>query len=323
MRILSIVAVLTTLLLVAACDDNEVTGVGAEDGSAVVSVFLTDAPGDVEAVWVDVVEIYLQGDGRVVLLDEPTGLVELTSLAGTSTPLVQGVEVESGSYGQLRFVIGGAVLETTDGRVYSKDGAEHPDGLETTGDLHCPSCSETGIKVLLRGEDLVLGGGATDYLLDFDVTQSFGRPAGQSGMWVMHPVIHGVRMVQMGSITGTVALATDEDGDPIVSIPECPAGDGRSLVDFVPTATAGSLVDDEGDPVIRTGFTDAEGAFQMLGLVPDTYTLGYMGAVEYEGATLEWTATVQPGTADVGEGDEVSGVVYTITGAACEVDEGG
>lgn len=315
-------ATLLVLGVVVACDDSEVTGTNGDDDAALASVYLTDAPGDVEAVWVDVLEIYLQGDdGREVLLDEPTGLVELTSLAGTATPLVQDEEVESGSYGQLRFVIGGAVLETTDGDVFSKDETEHPDGMEATGQLHCPSCSESGIKVLLRGEDLVLEEGANEFLLDFDVTQTFGREAGQSGMWVMRPVIHGVRMIEMGSISGTVAVATDDEDNPVVTIPECPAGTARGLDDFVPTATAHELTDDEGAPIVRTGTTSSEGTFQVLGLTPDGYTMGYMAESEYEGATLEWTATVDPTDVDVGEGEDVTDVAYTITGASCEVDD--
>lgn len=323
-------AALLFLFVVAACD-NGVVGADDDDNgdpsAALVSIYLTDAPGDVEAVWVDVVEIYLQGGegsgDRTVLLDEPTGLIELTSLAGTATPLVLDEEVEPGPYGQLRFVIGGAVLETSDGRVFAKDGAEHPEGLETTGTLMCPSCSQTGIKVLLRDEDLVLEGGAEDYLLDFDVTQSFGRQAGQSGMWVMHPVIHGVRMIEMGSVSGTVVLATDGEGNPVVDIPQCPAGTDRDLTDFVPLATAWTLEDDEGDPVVRTGFTTADGTFRILGLVPDGYTLGYVGELEFEGASLHWAATVDPAEVEVGEGEEVADVVFTVTGASCEVDDEG
>ena len=318
--------ILPLVVLVAACDDSVVdANDNDEAGAALVSVYLTDAPGDVEAVWVEVEEIYLQGgpNGRVDLLDEPTELIELTALVGITQPLLQDEEVEPGPYGQLRFVIGGAVLEAADGTVYAKDGAQHPDGLEATGQLQCPSCSQTGIKVVLQGDDLVMEEGMNDVLLDFDVTQSFGRQAGQSGMWVMRPVIHGVRMVEMGQITGTVALATDEDDEPIVSIPECPEGTARDLADFVPLAIAQNRTDDEGDPIVRTGVTAADGSFQILGLAPDDYDLGYIDEVEFTGAALEWTAEVEPTWVEVGEGDQVEGVAFTITAASCEVEDDG
>ena len=306
---------------IAACDAGVVDATNGEtaDGTSLVSVYLTDAPGDVEAVWVEVREIYLQGgaEGRVDLLDEPTELIELTSLVGIAEPLVIDAEVESDSYGQLRFVIGGAVLEAADGTVYSKDGAQHPFGLEATGELHCPSCSQSGIKVVLKGEDISFDGAAEDLLLDFDVTQSFGHRAGQSGRWIMRPVIHGVNMLEMGRISGTVALATDDEGTPLVEIPECPAGTPRSLEDFVPVAIATTLVDDQGSPVMRTGVTAADGSFTIHALGPDDYDLGYMGNIQFESDDLVWTAQANPALVTVGQGDQVTGIEYTITGASC------
>jgi hypothetical protein len=310
---------------VSGCDDGVSSGDGGPgDGVTQLSLYLTDAPGDVEAVWVEILEIYLQGGpgSPVVLLDEPTELIELTSLVGTVHPLVEDVDIESGDYGQLRMIIGGAVLETVGGDVYVRNGAEHPDGLQATGNLHCPSCSQTGIKVLLRDGDLEFDGDSEDVLLDFDVTESFGRQAGQSGMWVMHPVIHGVRMAEMGRIEGTVALATDGEGEPTFEIPACPVGTTRSVMDFVPRATAATQTDDEGDAIVRTGVTQESGAFTIGALSPDGYDLGYAEEITYGEVKLVWTATVVPGSTSVGVGEVVDGVVYTISGAVCtEVED--
>lgn len=312
------------LAAVSACDSTPVDSDNGDDApsGSLMSVYLTDAPGDVEAVWVEVEEIYLQGgpDGRTDLLDQPTGLIELTSLVGTTELLVEDEEVEPGSYGQLRFVIGGALLETRNGQVYSKDGTEHPEGLPTTGNLICPSCSQSGIKVVLRGEDLAMEEGDNDVLLDFDVTQTFGRQAGQSGNWVMQPVIHGIRMTEMGSISGSVVLAEDGEGIATVEIPQCPSGTERGLSDFVPTATA-ATPGDEGETVVRTGITGAEGDFQIHALAPDDYDLGYASEIEFEGAAFLWTASVEPSEVTVSEGEAVSGVTYTITGASCIPEE--
>ncbi|MFO8175236.1 MAG: DUF4382 domain-containing protein [Longimicrobiales bacterium] len=72
-------ALILTLALVA-CESGD-DPMDLQDGEARLSVYLTDAPGDVEAVWVDIEEITLQGeDGPVVLLNESTGLIELTDL---------------------------------------------------------------------------------------------------------------------------------------------------------------------------------------------------------------------------------------------------
>jgi hypothetical protein len=299
-----------------ACDDGEITL--PDEGTARVSVLLTDAPGDVEALWVEITEIYLQGDeGRVTLLDLPTDLVEITSLVGTTQELVDEAVIPAGTYGQLRLVVGDAVLETDDGEVYVKGEGVHPDGLEATGELVCPSCSQSGLKVILGGAEIDFEEGASNLVLDFDVARSIGRPAGNSGRWIMRPVIHSTLLDDDdddgAEIEGTVELAAG------VTIPECPAGTPRSLEDFVPTATAGTLVDDDGNPVLRTGEVDDDGSFEIDYLPPETWTLGWLNPVALDGANLVFQGTVEPVTVVVTQesDDDVEDVRYVITGSVC------
>lgn len=292
-------------------DDPSMPGV---DGAR-LTVRLTDAPGDVAAAWVEINRIYLQGgEGAVDLLDEPTELIELTELVGTSVVLAEDVELEPGSYGQLRFVIGGAVLEAKDGTVYSLDGAQHPGGLPATGELHCPSCQQSGLKVILPGDEFELEEGETTVTLDFDVSESFGHRAGNSGRWIMRPTIHGTWVAggnEMGALVeGSVALGQD------VVIPECPAGQPRSLQDFVPRATSTTVVDGEGALLVRNGVTGEDGGFVLGPLPADTWTLGYLPALELEGVDLVFQATVTPSEVVVGTGG-VTGVTYLITSATC------
>lgn len=308
-------AILATLsLLSVACSD------ATNSETAVVSLALTDNPGDVEYVWVDLGEIYLQGgsSGRVTLLSEADaddlGLIELTELAGTTLDLVSDVEIDAGNYGQLRFVIDGAVLETEDGDVYTLDAA-HPDGVPATGSLTCPSCTETGIKVLLPGGVANLDAGAHLIVLDFDVSQSFGHPTGQPTEWVMHPVIRGAELGFTGAVGGTVDVARDAAGDPLVTIPECPAGTPRDLRDFVPLAVAQTLTDDLGDPVVATTQVAADGTFSFAYLHPDTYDFGYVAVVELGTSTLTFEATA-PGPLDVTPSANLE-VEYTVTSAVC------
>lgn len=110
-----------------------VVGLGACDGTGTVSssdgssmsVQLTDAPaGDLENAWVEITRITLQGEGGGVdLLTQSTDLIELTRLADRTQELVSDVAVPSGTYTQLRVVVGAAAVETEDGDVFSKDGA--------------------------------------------------------------------------------------------------------------------------------------------------------------------------------------------------------
>jgi len=306
-------ALLTGLALIgAACSD------GSGPQIANVSLALTDAPGDVDSVWVEISEIYLQGTGgRVTLLSEDDaadlGLIELTQLAGTTLDLVSDVAIDAGNYGQLRVVIDGAVLETEGGEVFTFN-AEHPHGAPSTGSLTCPSCTTTGIKVLLPGDVANLEAGAHIIVLDFDVSQSFGHDTGGTA-WVMHPVIRGVEIEFSGAVTGTVDVARDGEGNPLVTIPECPAGTPRGLSAFVPVAVAETLTDDLGDPLAATTSVDEDGTFAFPYLHPDDYDLDYVTDVEVDGSTLTFVATA-PGIVNVTDGGSVE-VTYTITAAAC------
>jgi hypothetical protein len=94
-----------------ACEGDDDNGSGP-DGTTRVALLLTDAPGDVEAAVVTISEIYLQGgpEGRTTLLDVPV-TVNLIDLANEATQILDDVEVEQGSYSELRFVLSGAYLQ--------------------------------------------------------------------------------------------------------------------------------------------------------------------------------------------------------------------
>ena len=318
MTTLRSIVLLVFAFAVGACSDDP-TDPGP-DASARLNVLLTDAPGDVSAVWVEIVRVYLQGgDGPVDLLPAPTDLIELTELVENAVTLVEDVEVAPGTYGQLRFVLGDAVLEADDGTVYVLGDAEHPDGLTATGQLQCPSCQQSGLKVILPGGELELEEGETTVTLDFDVSQSFGHRAGNSGRWVMSPTVHGTWLAggpSMGpGVSGAVTLASG------VEIPACPAGTPRGLEDFVPLATAATLEDDAGQPLVRSGTTRSDGSFSIGPLAPDTYLLGYLGELELEAAELEFTASVTPAQALIAAAG-VADVAYEITSAVCRATGG-
>lgn len=195
---MSLLAVLT------ACSD------GSGPSGHKVSVLLTDAPGDVLEAVVTIDQIYLQGGegegeegGRVNLLEAPV-TVDLLTLADEWMTLVDGAEVPDGQYGQLRFVISGAYLrveEAEGDRIFatSADYDGLPEGAEVAGSLQTPSFGQSGLKVNFAGglaldEETIL-------LVDFDVAESFGKEAGQSGKWVMHPVLKG-SVVEPAAVSG-------------------------------------------------------------------------------------------------------------------------
>ena len=206
-------------LTVGACNDSATDPGSTADGMALVTVLLTDNPGVITEAWVQIDEIYLQGHsesdgsngdmdhaGRFPLLEDPTGWINLLELDGETLTLVEGVLISEGFYSQLRFVVGEVLLVTSDG-TFATSGVDSDlvnalNGVRSGDDLtfpeggfdllHCPSCSQSGLKVKFTGEGpLEIAEGSEILVLDFDADQSFGHIAGQSGRWIMHPVILG------------------------------------------------------------------------------------------------------------------------------------
>lgn len=264
--------VLALTLPLGACDDDSGTNVDADTGR--VSLMLTDAPGDFEEAVVTISKIYLQGGGgEVVMMDEAV-TTDLLTLANDVAELASDVLVPAGSYGQLRLVIDGAyaVVDNGDGTnsVYATADYEHvPAELEVDGELHCPSCSASGLKVNLPGGTTIRDGEETVLLIDFDVAQSFGREAGNSGRWVMNPVIQATELHEASTITVWLKLA-DTVELPVI-------GDVQiTLGDFTAALT------NEGGSEETLAFTDKneDGTYEaeFRYLIPGTYTLDF-GAV--------------------------------------------
>ena len=179
------------LAALAGCSDDAAPG-----ETTSLSLKLTDAPGDVQHAFVTITEINLSGDsGKTVLRDTPY-TADLLTLAGTTADLVTDTDVPSGTYAQLRFIISGACIavenEAGGSDIYATDGYDAtPCGGPATGALQAPSYEQSGLKVVMDEGALMIVGPQKILLVDFDVAQSFGRLAGQSGRWVMHPVVTG------------------------------------------------------------------------------------------------------------------------------------
>ena len=183
--------ILWAAMLALACED---TGPAGGDFTS-VTVLLTDAPGDVVHVWVDIGEIYLQGNeedenagGRLTLFTGPSGPLDLLELIDDPA-LLNNVVIPAGRYGQLRVVIEGAAIELEEEGVFATTGFDPPGETAVTGQLVCPSCNTSGFKVLLQGRELDLVDDEELLVLDFDTGESFLREAGMSGRWIVTPVI--------------------------------------------------------------------------------------------------------------------------------------
>jgi hypothetical protein len=241
--------------------------------NAKVSVLLTDAPGDVKAAVVTISEIYLQGSGRVVLMDT-TVTTDLLTLANSTADLVKDAVVPAGSYAQLRFVITGAYIEvenddgTTSIYATSPDYAGLPAGAQVAGTLQTPSFDESGFKVTTPDGALHLAAEQRVLLVDFDVSRSFGHQAGGSGSWVMTPVLTATEF--QTSANAEVTLNADTS----VVLPTID-GAAVTLADFKAVLTAADMSTEE------LAFTDVDGDgtfeanFQFL--APGSYTVAIAG----------------------------------------------
>jgi hypothetical protein len=172
-----------------------------------LTLLLTDAPGDVVTAVVTIEQIYLQGSesddaGRIILRDQPF-TTDLLTLVDSTVALLENVTIPARSYGQLRFVISGAYIEVENADASttlfasSPTYAALPAGAVVGGSLQMPSFAQTGLKVNLPNDAVVILEDETVVLLvDFDVSQSFGQLAGTSGTWVMTPVLTATVPVQ-------------------------------------------------------------------------------------------------------------------------------
>jgi len=280
---------------IGACDSDS-TGPNGDESR--VTVHLTDAPGDVLEAVVTIEEIYLQGEGRVTLSSTPQ-TIDLVQLNNVTAVVVDDEPVPAGQYSELRFVISGGYLrveaEGDETEIYASSPNYEglPEGVTVTGNLQMPSLGQSGLKVDFDGA-IDLTGEETELLVDFDVSQSFGHQAGNSGMWVMHPVVKGAVLAEAGEVTVTLGLGND------VVLPSI-GGTLLTLAHF-----KASL---DGEEV---AFAEVDGAFQasFAHVLPGTYSLNVVGPA---GLTFV-ISPVLPMDVTVGSGAEATAAL-TITSA--------
>jgi hypothetical protein len=309
MRRLGFLAVMATAAVLAGCSDDPTGG----EGNARLRINLTDAPGDLKEAFVKIDQIVLirrdadsisgSGSGRVTITPDVDDYVDLLKLTGGKVlELVDTAGIPEGSYSQLRVIIDEAYVTLKDGRTFATAGAELPSGVTSSGTLKCPSCSSSGFKVKFGGGGLNINGTSV-VTIDFDAGQSFGHEAGNSGQWIMRPVLRATASnITFGRITGNVALATG------VTLPVC-GGAANNLSVFKPIAVLGTDT--------LSGTTDSTGVYRIANVVPGTYTLGFAKDITYtNGDSLTITAAPSVATLAVVSSDSAR-ANYQITAATC------
>jgi hypothetical protein len=150
-------------------------------------------------------------------------LLDLTG--GVSETLADGATLPAGGYGQLRLVLGAGNSVTL------QDGSVHP--------LKVPSGAQSGVKLNVHFD--VEPGTTKDVFVDFDAHRSiFVHPAGNSGKYVMRPVVRAYDRAVTGSVSGRVADASGAAVPGATVTAQTVVGGNPAVVRSVRTALDGS-----------------------------------------------------------------------------------
>ncbi|HSP11678.1 MAG TPA: DUF4382 domain-containing protein [Salegentibacter sp.] len=175
------------------CSDDDNDG-PIDEENARVTVRMTDAPGDYDAVKVDVLDVMVQveveqgvtdEEGWLSLDDVEAGQYDLLELTGGITQELADSEIPAGFVSQIRLVLGPDNFVTV-------DGVELP--------LATPSAQQSGLKLNLNQE--LEAGEHYEFLLDFDVEESIVTTG--NGGFILKPVIRLSAYDDAGQIVGEV-----------------------------------------------------------------------------------------------------------------------
>ena len=189
-----------------ACDDGN-------DGPGSLSLLLTDDPGDFTEAIVQIDRIELIGSGAPVVLMDTPFTTDLLTLSNDVATLVQDYPV-SGSFNELRLIIpAGCVGQKNaddETEVWETEGFGMCEG-PVVGELRQPSSASSGFKVKFKGGGVDIDGERKILLLDVDVAQTFGPPAGASGARIMDPIVWAEDIGFTGEIDVNLSLADGVD----------------------------------------------------------------------------------------------------------------
>jgi len=170
----------------------------------------------------------------------PVNLLDLSN--GITTELAE-TDVPAGSYDLVRVYVKGINVVLKDGATYN---------------LKIPSGEQTGIKVFIRPNLVVVGGLTSDLLLDFDVSRSFVAKGSASSLggilgFNFKPVIKASNSTIAGTLAGTVSGIQEDES--LLGL------EGAEVSVYV------------ADTLNTTTFTDADGHYMVQGLLEGTYAV--------------------------------------------------
>lgn len=240
LKIFKFVLPLFLLPFLFSCNDSNSDG--ANKAAPTITVRLVDAPGDYEAVNVEIVDVKIKMDDDSdddegwMSLEANNEIVNLLDFTGgISKVLVDRFPIPPGTLSQMRLVLG-------DGNTIVMKN-ENDEDVEY--DLKTPSGQQSGLKVKINA--LIEEGFTYDYILDFDVEKSIVH-AGNSGNIILKPVLYASAEASSGIVEGVV--------EPMEALPA-----NVHVIAFEGTPDAFEI----------SAITDENGAFALWGVPAGTY----------------------------------------------------
>lgn len=208
-----------------------------------LQVILVDAPGDYEKVNIDLKDILINrtddDSSWESIGNVQQGIYNLLDYTGGAEALLADSELPSGEIKQIRLLLGpnnSLILK-------NKDSVK----------LDTPSAQQSGLKLNVNAT--LEGGVLYSFILDFDADKSIVK-AGNSGKYILKPVIRVITEATSGAIAGEVVFPTD------VSSLKVSAKDLNDTTNVVSTQT------------------DEFGNFFMKGVLPGSYDLMFEKSVD-------------------------------------------
>ena len=208
---------------------------GTGDGNARLQVYLTDDPGDYEAVYIDVkdVQINVTGNGDEgwqSLAGVKAASYDLLKLVNDDDTLLADGAIPSGRLHQLRLILG------TENYVKIQ-------GTTELIKLETPSAQQSGLKLNIQQD--VQDGILYTITLDFDVSKSIVKTG--SNKYMLKPTIRTILNAVGGSLKGIV----------------------------MPKTFQSAVYAVQGVDTVASTYTDTDGGYLIRGLQAGTYDVFY------------------------------------------------
>lgn len=158
------------------------------NGSTTMRMYLTDAPGDYQAIYLNIQAVEVTGIGGVKNLNlVRPGIYNLLDFRNGLDTLLGDVILPAGTVSQIRLILG-------DGNSIMVDGQTYP--------LSTPSAQQSGLKLNVHAE--LVAGITYDMWIDFDASRSIVKKG--NGDYSLKPVIRAFTKALTGGIKGSITL---------------------------------------------------------------------------------------------------------------------